>query len=277
MKVQHHVYTLEPGLWPRGRDVSLEGDQIRLRWTMDHSYDLVEAYPRFPHLRFLKCKTDQELVSFVTSWGPLNLTAEERVLGTSSMAVNSYRVFQRWLKAVVSLIDGFKNSREERQHLQEFLAAELACCQESLVKPIGNQSEMGFAFRQAFGITEDTTSWIERTDLQRVRAAAGYILSITPFVRGAGLECGRKEGKPHVEARWSVDTLEDAFRWMVWQDEFIQHPLLFCRECSEPFRALSKHRRKYCSPECGHRVAARKWRTEDLQRKREIRGKSRKG
>jgi hypothetical protein len=259
MKVQHHVNMLQRGRWPRGREVSLDGDQIRLRWTPDHTYDLFEAYPRFPHLSFLKCKTDQELVSFVTSWGPLNLTAEERTLGISSMAVSSYRVSQRWLKAVISLIDGFKNSREERQHLREFLAAELVCCQESPVKPIGNQSLVEFSFRQTFRIAEDTTSWIERTDLQRVRTAAGYVLGITTFVGGAGLECGRKEGKPHIDARWSVDTLEDALRWMVWQDEFNQHPLLFCRECLQPFRALSKHRRKYCSSECGHRVAARNW------------------
>ena len=38
-----------------------------------------------------------------------------------------------------------------------------------------------------------------------------------------------------------------------------RQPVSYCEECNKAFCPENKHERKYCSPECGHKVAARKW------------------
>src|SRR5262245_50545245 len=75
MQMQHRVNKIEQGRWPRGLEVVVEGGQMRCRWTAQRTYGLVESYSRAPHLQFLKCKTDQQLASWVKAWGPIHLTA----------------------------------------------------------------------------------------------------------------------------------------------------------------------------------------------------------
>jgi hypothetical protein len=69
----------------------------------------------------------------------------------------------------------------------------------------------------------------------------------------------RVSRRPHVIAIWKLRNLEDALQWMVWRDEWAEQPLQYCVECNDPFRPDTKHRRKYCSFECAHKVAARNW------------------
>ena len=58
-------------------------------------------------------------------------------------------------------------------------------------------------------------------------------------------------------------------------DVFQERPLVFCKECSQAFRPVTAHVRKFCSEECGHRVAARNWRRKDLEMKRRLKRKER--
>jgi hypothetical protein len=235
--------------------VVADGNQLRCRWTAQRTYNLVESYSRSPHLQFLKCETDQQLANWVRVWGPIDLTAADwgRDGGFASSPISSYRILQRWLKASANLINAFRSSRSEAYWLQEFLSAEF------VVNPSGNMSLMEFAFKKLFGINEDTANWLQGAGSRSISDATAFVLSVTPFVTGAGLRCTTKDGKPHIEAGWKLGTLDEALRWMVWYDEFRQRPLIFCEECSEPFRVTSAHLRKYCSAECGHRVAARNW------------------
>jgi len=269
MQLQHHVNAIGQGGWPRGLEVTAQNGQLICRWTPNRIYDLVEAYSRSPHLQFLKCKTDQQLATFVTAWGPLRLTPEEWSRGgLASIPISSYRIVQRWLKASANLINAFKTSSEEVHWLQEFLSAEFDLRCDSPVKPWGDVSELESMFKVAFGINEDTANWLQRAASRSISDATAFVLSVTPFAAHAGLACTRKRGKPHIEAGWRLTTLEQALSWMVWYDEFNQHSLIFCQECFEPFRSTSAHPRKYCSAECGHRVAARNWRRKDLRTKR---------
>ncbi|HMK30960.1 MAG TPA: hypothetical protein VK473_14855 [Terriglobales bacterium] len=207
-------------------------------------------------MQFLKCETDQDFITFVGAWGPLRLTPEEDKNGVSKMGVENYLIFRRWLRAVINLIDGFKKSEHERERLLELILADNAVWQAAQVP--GNESLMVSLFRLRFRIVEDVEIWISHSDLRTTREAVAFLLSVISFVEGAGLDCHTQRGKPRVEARWRVDSLEAALRWMVWYDEFREHPLLFCEECDAPFRALTRHARKFCSYRCAHRPTARK-------------------
>jgi hypothetical protein len=179
-------------------------------------------------------------------------------------------------------MDAYRNSDDDnggecREWLPKFLLAELALRRQERWKPPLTQTELEFIMRGICGITEeeDTSSWILSADLQRIRLAVEIVLRNTPLVLGAYLACGRRDRKPQVEAHWSVPTLQHALEWMVWYDVLNQHSLVFCRDCGEPFRAQSAHRRKYCTEECAHRVAARKWRRKDLKEKKKQRKRER--
>jgi hypothetical protein len=245
--------------------VIADGDQLRCRWTAQRTYGLVESYSRFPHLQFLKCETDQQLASWVRAWGPIHLTERElgRDGGVVLSPISRYRILQRWLKASANLINAFRNSRCEAYWLKEFLSAEFDLWGELPgardVEPFDKMSVMEWAFKNKFGISEDTTNWLQRAGSRSISDATAYVLDLTPFASGTGLTCTTKDGKPHIEAGWKLASLQEALRWMVWYDEFRQRSLIFCEECSEPFRTTSAHPRKYCGAKCGHRVAARNW------------------
>jgi hypothetical protein len=140
---------------------------------------------------------------------------------------------------------------------------------EEVPKMVG-ESWLEFCIRGEYGIAGDTGSWIRGADVRMVRGAVQTVLRHTSLVLGVYLDCGERGGKPHIEARWTLGSLEQALSWMVWYDVLNQHSLLFCRneKCCKPFRAESAHRRKYCSEECAHRVAARNWRRKDLEEKK---------
>lgn len=195
MQMQHYVNAIGEGGWPRGQEVCLRDGQLCCLRTPDKRYDLVEAYARSPHLQFLKCATDDQLVAFVKTWGPLSLAPQEwSVPGLSSLSVNSYRVFQRWLKAVVKLIDAFKNSANEREWLQEFLAAEFALSQDSAVRNPGNESSLESYLKAIFRIAENAATWIKDSDLNIVRAATELAIGSTTFLNGQTSLAPRKTG-----------------------------------------------------------------------------------
>ena len=171
------------------------------------------------------------------------------------------------LRALISLLTAFKRSAGERAALQEYIEAEYECERNSPLTPSADPIAVT-GLRSAFRIDGSVSEWVSSSNLSMVRSATMIALQTGPFVPGsASLTCSRKAGRAHVEARWNVDTLETALSWMVWQDESTQHPILCCQECRKIFRADYAHERKYCSYECGHRVAARKW--QKAQRKRQ--------
>jgi len=316
--MQHYVNKVGDGKWPRGQQASACGGKIHCVLGRE-SYDLVEAYLHSPHLDFLEWESDQDLAQFVEKWGPIYLTQAQLARGVSEVPIKHYRVLQSWLRAVVYLMDAYRNSaddngRECRRCLEVFFLAErlrqhyrkdpapvtideisfgLRQAELGILsdEPIDSnfrsaseqpseavtQSELEFGIRVQYGITEDTGSWIRRSDLEMVRGAVETVLRNTSLVRGMYLDCSDRNGKPHIEAHWTVPNLEQALPWMVWYDVLNQHSLLFCREekCRKAFRAKNAHRRKYCSKKCAHRVAARNWRNKDLKEKREQRERER--
>jgi len=312
--MQHYVTTFGDGKWPRGQQASVRGGKIYCVLGRE-SYDLLGAYSHSPHLDFLKWESDQDLAQFVEKWGPIYLTQAQLARGVSEVPIEHYRVLQSWLRAVVYLIDAYRNSVDDngcecRRYLEVFFLAERLrqhygkdpapvtideisfCLKQGELgilsdEPIGSnfrsaseqvskmvgESELEFCIRGQYGITDDIGSWIGVADLRMVRGAVQTVLRHTSLVLGVYLDCGERGGKPHIEARWTLPSLERALSWMVWYDVLNQHSLLFCREekCRKAFRAKNAHRRKYCSEKCAHRVAARNWRNKNLKEKREQR------
>jgi hypothetical protein len=259
MQMQNHV-NIGKGGWPRCRDVSCRGGRIQCSLDLNRAYDLVQAYQHDIHLRFLECESDSQLVSFVRTWGPLTISVDEWPRKESSAPLAAYRAYQRRLKAVVKLLTSFKSSSEERESLLEFIRAESEDWLISPVTPTGSDPLLLVVLTGAFKIDGRIEGWIENATLTEVRSATTFILNSEVFgTGGACFNCERRRGRPEITARWSVNTLEDALKWMIWYDEFTSHPLVCCGACRKVFRADTAHVRRYCSYECGHRVAARDW------------------
>lgn len=269
MQRKYHVNAIAAGEWPRCQEVRLVEGQLQCHLAFERTYKLLEAYRSGLHLRFLECDSDQQLVSFLKSWGPLYaewLTLWE-TRDSVSIPLSRCRAEQRGLRALIGLLTAFKRSAGERAALQEYIEAEYELQFNSLA-PSYDPSAV-WLLKSTFRIEASVSEWAQSSNLPMVRSATMVALQNVPFMVGASLTCNRKAGRPQVEARWNVDTLEAALRWMVWQDEAIGRPTLCCEECRKVFRADSAHVRKYCSYECGHRVAARKWQKAKRERDKE--------
>ena len=292
MQYQHHV-NIEEGFWPPGENVSIRDGQIYCELAMVRAYDLVESYRRDPHLAFLRLKTERELVSFIQTWGPLYRFSQEEVAGTVIPA-KTYWTFQRWLKALVNLLGACKRCHGEREALWEFLEADSeksdtvavhipgkGHLQQPILKDrnevlrilrgTGNPTVLQVKLLHFFSLRHDLAKWLDQANLSDVRMAVSLTLEETPRVKGASLLVRWSARRSQIVPRWEVDDLMEALEWMVWHDEWSQHPLLFCQACREAYRPKTAHRTKYCTPECAHRVAARNWRRRDslrIKRKR---------
>lgn len=267
MKVQNHVNSPE-GSWPRGKTVSIRDGQVHCELAMDRAYDLVESYGRDPHLAFLRLKTERDLVFFIQTWGPLYRTYAEGTSGVTVLPVKTYWTFQRWLKAVVNLLGAVKERSAERKSLQDLLDAELEMWESSSLYRPGGVPSLHYWLKVYLQLTGDLSNWIQQANLHSVRIAVSFALKNSVNVRGTSLLARWPAGQPQIVARWNVDDLKEALVWMVWHDEWSQHPLLFCQACREAYRPKTAHRTKYCTPECAHRVAARNWRRRDSLRKK---------
>jgi hypothetical protein len=171
-----------------------------------------------------------------------------------------YRAVQQWLKALANLLSAIKGSSEEREMLKAFLQAECESGRNGPLRPSRTEPLAVLAVRQKFRVDGDIFAWIDQSRVQRVRAAADFVVAITPIAPGGvGLRCTRKRREVRILADWELLTLEEALRWMFWFDQFSQHPIICCPGCTKVFRPRTNHARKYCSGKCAHRVTGRNW------------------
>ncbi len=262
MKVQHYI---NKDVWPRCREVTLRDGILHCSLANERTYVLTEAYRYDLHIRFANAKTDHDLTQFVRDWGPLDLSEKEKLDNTASIPLSDFRIFQRWLNAVLHLLAAFKGEAgDERTALREFVEAEYEN-ERNFPAPLDEPLSWSI-LRQQFAVTGSIGDWVSGASMGEVRTATDSLLHLVVVLPASGeLVFRRRRNRGEVEARWAIDNLKEALCWMVWYDEFTQHPIICCQECRKVFRGETAHARKYCSHECGHRATARKWQ----RRKRE--------
>jgi len=252
MQLQNHVNEIPAGYWPRCSDVTVQDGLLQWRLDLQNSYNLADKYTAQPHLHFLQSQDDEDFRKFTQKWGPLFGFDPTRPVGVTPVAW--YRSFQRRLAAFVKLADSIRNKDGERDALLEFVTAEREFEELFSLK----DSWPIFCLSRYLPAAKDPVAALQNVELRDVKSAAAGMIRETPMVVcSAGFDVNLSRRVPDVVARWKIDRLQDALRWMVWRDAACGQPVSRCLECSKMFRPDTKHKTKYCSYKCAHRVAAR--------------------
>jgi len=254
MQIQNHVKSEPWGRWPRCSRVEVREGTLLCVLDWDNQYDLESAYSNRPHLSFLQLRTDDELRHFTLRWGPLNLVRSAR--SEIRVSVVEFWSEQRLLSALLRLVNAVRNRTNERDAVAAFVTADRKANELAFEPdPPFVRSILGKFFPAA----SDFVEAVHEADIGTVRdAAAEIVRRHTMVVASAGFDV--KPGrKPEIVARLQMLNLLEALKWMVWRDEWRGQPLAYCPECDKAFGPRSKHAKKYCSPECAHKVAARDW------------------
>ena len=134
-----------------------------------------------------------------------------------------------------SLLNAFKWAAHERESLQEYVEAEY----ESVCNCATNSGEPAalMILRHNFKINGDIVEWVKGTDLHAVRAATDFLVPLAPVHPFTfNLVCRRERKRRYVEASWTFLSLLEALHWMIFYDEFTQHPIICCDDCRKVFR-----------------------------------------
>lgn len=263
IQMQHHVNSLSPGYWPRCRSVTIQDGRLHCRLDPQNLYSLDEAYSTQPHLLFLRMRTEGDLRDFTCRWGPLFYFDPDLTSDVSPVAW--YWSRQHWLSALVKLVNAVRERHGERDALEKYVTADYEDQDVRFPEVKVPPTNAVMHLLPAASDLSAARIAIGNADVRAIREAASEVVrQASVLVCSAGFDV--RSTRPRVVARWKIDSLDGALRWMVWRDEWRGQPLSYCAECHGVFSPKSKHRRKYCSQECGHRVAARKW-AKDKRRK----------
>jgi len=240
--------------WTSCRNVKLRDGVLYCLLEPDKRYILMEAYEDNLHVRFANAESDQDLMDFIRGWGPLWIPQPHPSDGVVSLPLADCRAYQKQMKALIGALTAFKWGNGEREALGELIEAFRVLSGEDGIKwNIPNWTA---------GCAED---WIKGASLSDVRAATN---SLATVIVGSqfpiSLTFAGRGKRRRVLAGWNFGSLRDALHWMVWYDQFTNHPVVCCAECRTVFRGENARPRKYCSVECGHRATAR----EAMRRKR---------
>lgn len=241
---------IAPGFWPRCKTVSIAGNRLDCTLDSARTYSFTDAYRYAPHTQFLNLKTEAALVDFVRTWGPLYLIHHKRRSEPVS-EIDVYWRFQRWLAGLVKLAQRFERARSEqeslRESLQEFVRAEGEW----------NGGDIGIvSLSLLYKVPQDPDQWIPKADEALIRKVAAFCIESSLHV-SVGIRATLRTRHCEVSAGPEVRTLQDALKWMYWQDVSLRRPVLCCPECRTFFSPTTAHARKFCTSECAHRVAAR--------------------
>ena len=282
MQGTHHTHEYPAVLWPRCASVEVRNGFFYCELALDRQYDLVEAYRKTPHIQFMNCKTIEDLQSFTRAWGPLYLVltpgSEDIRLGKATRRVDECEAHRRWLRSLKSLLDACRGRADERGALKEFLAAEADIERTSNTYQPGQIPIFHTVLQQSFGYGGDSVGWAASTDIRSVRKALALSVEAHVVAPAGCLRLKPRRNGFVIEPSFSLSTLWEALRLMIWLDEWYGWPPPACLECHRIFPQLTAHERKYCSTECAHRATNREWRRRDLRKKRRAReGGSRDG
>lgn len=257
---------MDEGSWIRCRKVEIWGDDIVSELALDKPYDLAGSYPKDPHVQFLNCKTDNDIVRFVRAWGPHFLqnvggADDELQKGVVVRPIARYRADLRRFKGVKDILEAAKGNCDERAALYEFVAADEETSQFNPIHKSGDPPFLQFSIRLWQRVEGDIYDWIRTGPISQVRIALKFCVeSEVSSSWSGGVRVVPYKGRTKVVPCYRLSTLETALSWMVWFDEWNASTPKACPACHTVFRPPSQHKMKYCSTKCAHRIAVQMYR-----------------
>jgi hypothetical protein len=268
-------------LWRSCRSVQLRGNTIHCELT-DTPYDLADAYQGAPHLQFSNCSTDDDLVAFVHTWGPLRLKPQEQHTSRVSVTLQEYWAWQKLLRSIHHMLDSCRHNRNERESLAGYFAAWIDAAPTNSIRRL-IMKDFAFDIQRSINrlvppgfVVKNPMEWATSGNILLVRRVLAQRAEMaTKPPRRYGLRVEAKTNRFEIKPSFELEDLWSALQWMVFYDEWNARPPTLCKECPRIFRARSANQTKYCSPTCAHRATNREWRRRDLREhgKRTIRSK----
>lgn len=257
---------MNEGHWMRCTRVEIEGGDLICDLNWNRTYDIEKSYPKDPHVQFLNCKTDEDLLRFTRAWGPLYLRStggsdDEWKTGRARRSLAEYQAVLRRFRAVKGILEAAKGNGDERETLAAFLAADEADFQLSSLYSPGEPTNYQFTLTLWFNIDGSTADWTVIAPIAQIRQALKHCVEAEvtmPWTGGVRVVPHKRRTK--VIPSYGLSTLKDALAWMMWFDEWNTNPPTVCPACHKVFRAPSLHKMKYCSYPCAHRIAMRNYR-----------------
>lgn len=207
-----------------------------------------EAYRSQAHREFINASTDDTLIEFVQKWGPLwtgemslsllrrrrdELTAWARIIGSPGSPDAA--------RAVCYLLHSESDLPILTPALRAFLDGR-DLWYESELRPIDHE--------------------LERRILQTSRQQGAGVCEFTlqyfgPLMNSFGIAMDRNRSR----AVYKFLDLSDGFRWMLWQDLWLERPFGFCarKECGNIIIQVESRIKKFCSEKCGKNCRDKKF------------------
>ncbi len=259
-------------MWPRCGQVEAGDGRIFYRLAEGRAYDLVGAYAKEPHIKFMNCDKDVDFERFVSAWGPLLLFPETLERGWAVVQLRDYRARRDLLRAVTRIMSACKGLQDKRESLVEFFTAIVNMVAPGLTREVMKEAvSLDLISEPLFSLQQkgDPLKWVESAsaaDIRKVLASCVEDWFRSPSRWGFRVQ---PQGKVfEIRPSFELNSLWDAMRWMLFFDEWNHRPPVLCAECPTIFRPTTAHERKFCSPECAHRAANRDWRRKDLHKER---------
>jgi len=263
MKVQNHINSEGP-FWYRCKRVDFHEETATWELSQGTKYSLLGAYQKAPHRQLAIATDDKKLRAFVKAWGPLTTRLDT---WSGSDPIDDYRNERDRLAVTVKLIAAVAQPERQRDVLLELVGlGERFLDIESILK--GLRLFLPIPGERPLGFDPHIRPWLEGAIQNDVQMAAEYLVSYFPLSTFRNTFTVAKEGRRSVvRASLGFDSLGEALVWMVWQDVFQERRFQFCERCRRLFIPDSRHPMKFCTENCAHLEAARKY----AQRKREQR------
>jgi hypothetical protein len=240
----------------------MRGDDLAYAVDWEHKYELAVAVKRAQlQVRFLNLKTDEDLMKFMRTWGPLWQTTPAQIITPRSL----YWAFQKRLKAGLELVRRARSNDAAglRAAILEYVAADDEYCQQSPIGKPGERGTMAF-FLSVLHTGKDVhpKDWISNAPLSVLRkVATGCLHGSLTFTLHAAWE----DGRLHHSWKRDVRTLGEAVELDLWNSLTGVRPVTICDECRTAFLPESARPRKFCSYRCAHRAAVRMWRKDNAE------------
>jgi hypothetical protein len=272
---EYDVEEDRPGFWCPAREAWIDNDFLWCELDPRHTYELMQRYAAAPHVEFFNAKSDDDLLEFVRTWGPLAIPDGSPV-GKSILSIREYRLFQKKLKATSGLLHALQKGIGEGQALREFLILaeqrqqaislgtvntpsttslnlQMILQDDPLVRPLRRRYVN--KTNESTRILASLLEWIATSSVATLRKAIADLINKECQLT-ARFYSSSQSGT--ISLLWDLYTLEDALVWMVYQGAVEMCLPQSCPECQKVFKSGTRHAKKFCSYKCAHRCASRR-------------------